>query len=84
MVLAIVLVGSLVCDTQKTDGQTTRPEHRVQNEIDREKAIQVAQEHATKAHVDTSRYVATACEVNSLWSLPRASRRWRRVGVCDY
>ena len=65
--LAIVLAGCLISVMQMNGGQTTMPEQKDQTEIDREKAIEVAQAHATKAQVDTSRYLATACEMSSLW-----------------
>jgi hypothetical protein len=43
------------------------PEQKIQSEIDSEKAIQLAREHAAKAQIDTSRYIATACEVRLMW-----------------
>lgn len=85
VVLAIVLVGCVVSFTQTSRGHTTRPEDKVQDEIDREKAIQVAKAHATKARIDTSSYFATACEVRSIWrGLPGASIGGRRMGVRDF
>ena len=67
VVLAIVLVGCMVSVMQTSRGHTTRPEDEVQDEIDRERAIEVAKAHATKAQIDTLSYFATACEVRSIW-----------------